>query len=69
MADHYSMAHQNNNKEVKYSERSDNQRPGNRIDDPRARALNKEKVAVLGQQNSGSNDHEQERGTVMDVVG
>ena len=53
------MAHQNNNAEVKYSERSDNQLPGNwpgnRVDDPRVRAPDKEKVAVSVQQNSGSN--------------
>jgi len=58
MADRYGMAHLNNNKEVKCSERADNQRPGNRpvnrVDDPMVRAPDKEKEAVSGQQNSGS---------------
>ena len=73
MADRYSMVHQNNNKEKKYSERSDNQRPGNRpgnwVDDPWVRAPDKEKVTVSGQHKVVAMYHEQKHGAVIDVMG
>ena len=52
MADRYSMAHLNNNKEVKYSECSDKSAARKLARescyDPRARAHDKEKVVVSG---------------------